>query len=123
MSFPSKTELLSLDAGAFERSFESGDFNIVRLVSEVIRQIKTEDKDGFQLRAVISMAPESKLLERAKQLDRERLEGNSRGPLHGIPIILKAWLDINRFWSSRFSQPGYLANAQLCRTVWQPILI
>jgi Asp-tRNA(Asn)/Glu-tRNA(Gln) amidotransferase A subunit family amidase len=39
------------------------------------------------------MAPESTLIERAKQLDRERLEGHSRGPLHGIPIVLKVWMD------------------------------
>jgi amidase len=93
MPFTSKQELLTLNAGDFEKSFKSGDIDIVGLVSEVIRQIKNENKDGLNLKALISMAPESKLIERAKQLDRERLEGHSRGPLHGIPIVLKVWMD------------------------------
>ncbi|MDA6151305.1 amidase family protein, partial [Escherichia coli] len=29
------------------------------------------------------------VLEEAKQLDKERKAGNVRGPLHGIPVILK----------------------------------
>ncbi|KAK5992138.1 putative amidase [Cladobotryum mycophilum] len=41
------------------------------------------------LRAVINTAPESLLLERAHMLDEERKQGNIRGPLHGIPILIK----------------------------------
>lgn len=41
------------------------------------------------LRAVIAVAPEDQLLEAAKELDHERAKGNTRGPLHGIPILIK----------------------------------
>lgn len=41
------------------------------------------------LKAVISIAPESLLLERAGMLDEERKNGKLRSPLHGIPILIK----------------------------------
>lgn len=40
-----------------------------------------------QLRAIIEANPEA--LASARELDRERANGNVRGPLHGIPILLK----------------------------------
>ena len=43
----------------------------------------------LEIRPLISMAPESTLLGRAKKLDQERFQGQSRDPLHGIPIVLK----------------------------------
>ena len=102
MPFPSKQELLIFNAGDFQKSFKSGDIDIVGLVSEVIRQIKNENKDGLNLKALISIAPESKLIERAKQLDREQLEGHCRGPSHGIPIVLKVWMH----WSIFLTLPN-----------------
>jgi Asp-tRNA(Asn)/Glu-tRNA(Gln) amidotransferase A subunit family amidase len=79
MPFPFKQELLTLDAVDIKKSFEDGKLDIIGLVSEVIRQIKNENNDGHELRAFISMAAEGRLLERAKKLDRERLQGQSRG--------------------------------------------
>ncbi|MBE6026516.1 MAG: hypothetical protein E7229_06360 [Clostridiales bacterium] len=38
------------------------------------------------------MNPEA--LEEARKLDREREEGNVRGPLHGIPVVVKANIDV-----------------------------
>jgi amidase len=41
------------------------------------------------LKAVIAIAPIVQLHTRASILDRERADGNLRGPLHGIPILIK----------------------------------
>ena len=41
--------------------------------------------------AVVSIDPDA--LRRAEQLDQERLEGKTRGPLHGIPIFVKDNID------------------------------
>ncbi|KUJ15904.1 amidase signature enzyme [Mollisia scopiformis] len=41
------------------------------------------------LRAVIQLAPEALLLDTARKLDEERTSHGSRGPLHGIPILVK----------------------------------
>lgn len=41
------------------------------------------------LHAVIAIAPIEQLHARAEDLDRERVDGSVRGPLHGIPILVK----------------------------------
>jgi amidase len=56
------------------------------LVTACLAQIRRHDD---YLRAVISITPENLLLQRAEQLDDERKAGRVRGPLHGIPILLK----------------------------------
>lgn len=55
--------------------------DLVTHLQERIRTLET------QLNAVIELNP--KALETARELDRERASGNVRGPLHGIPILLK----------------------------------
>lgn len=59
------------------------------LVQKCLDQIETHNKAGLHLNALISIAPRHKLLERAAMLDKELTDGRSRGPLHGIPIIVK----------------------------------
>lgn len=56
------------------------------LVKVYLSQIKHHND---YLKAVISTAPESLLLERAGMLDEERKNGKLRSPLHGIPILIK----------------------------------
>ena len=41
------------------------------------------------LKAVIATSPKEVLYKRATELDSERASGTIRGPLHGIPILLK----------------------------------
>ena len=43
------------------------------------------------LKAVIATAPEALLLQRATELDNERVNGNARGPFHGIPVLVKVY--------------------------------
>ncbi len=50
-------------------------------------RIEALDRQGPTLRAVIETNPDA--LEIAEELDRERAAGTVRGPLHGIPILLK----------------------------------
>ncbi|KAH6627864.1 amidase signature domain-containing protein [Chaetomium tenue] len=57
-----------------------------QLVFLSLAQIQRHDE---YLRAVISTSPENKLLHRAQLLDDERKAGVVRGPLHGIPVLLK----------------------------------
>ncbi|HEV2235077.1 MAG TPA: amidase [Ktedonobacterales bacterium] len=57
------------------------------LVEWYLRRIATLDGAGPTLRAVIETNPDA--LEIAAALDAERAAGRVRGPLHGIPILLK----------------------------------
>lgn len=57
------------------------------LVSQYLARIKSVDKSGPRLNAVIELNPEA--LKIASEMDRERLHRKLRGPLHGIPILIK----------------------------------
>ncbi|MCU1382006.1 MAG: glutamyl-tRNA amidotransferase [Acidobacteria bacterium] len=57
------------------------------LVLAYLARIRAYDLDGPQLNAMLAMNP--KVLETADALDRERAARGPRGPLHGIPIVIK----------------------------------
>lgn len=68
-----------------------GHISSVHLVEQYLAQIEAHNKNGLGLRAVIETAPRRQVLDIAGQLDYERKIGRSRGPLHGIPILVKVW--------------------------------
>jgi amidase len=80
-----------LNTTAFELStlLESQLTTSVEIVEQYLAQIDQHNRRGRQIRALISIAPRHGLLEIARQLDEERARGEIRGPLHGIPIVLK----------------------------------
>jgi len=57
------------------------------LTESYLKRIDLIDKRGPRLNAVIEVNPDARAL--ASQLDRERKAGHTRGPLHGIPILIK----------------------------------
>jgi Asp-tRNA(Asn)/Glu-tRNA(Gln) amidotransferase A subunit family amidase len=57
------------------------------LVEKYLARIKAYDQDGPRLTAMVALNP--KALEQADALDAERRAGRVRGPLHGIPIVVK----------------------------------
>lgn len=73
---------LSLDDA--QQAMAAGRLSAVQLAAYYLRQIEARNA---QLNAVISINPD--LLAQARVLDQERAAGNVRGPLHGIPVLLK----------------------------------
>jgi len=61
------------------------------LVNRYLERIASIDEDGTALNSVLEVNPDARRI--AKQLDRERKQGHVRGPLHGIPIMLKGNID------------------------------
>src|SRR5947199_7106748 len=59
----------------------------MRLTRHFLERIEAYDRRGPRLNAVLEVNPEA--LEIAEALDRERASTGSRGPLHGIPVLLK----------------------------------
>ena len=57
------------------------------LVSAYLRRIQRLDRAGPRLNAVIELNPDAMAI--AKALDAERQAKGPRGPLHGIPVLLK----------------------------------
>lgn len=79
---------------AFEKSIpelqtamQRGEVTSVELVRQYLARIEAFDQRGPKLNAMISLNPRA--LEQAAALDAERDQGRARGPLHGIPVILK----------------------------------
>ena len=73
------------------RAFEAGEIDACRLVDRFLKRIETLDRGGPELRAILELNPDAR--EIAERLDRERVEGKRRGPLHGVPILLKGNID------------------------------
>lgn len=71
--------------------YQQGTHTIEQVVTDYLKRIEDLDKNGPGLNSIIYVNP--KALETARQLDQELKEGKSRGPLHGIPIILKDNID------------------------------
>jgi amidase len=65
----------------------SGRTTSQRVVKGFLKRIKTVDDVGPRLNAVIATMPDA--LVQAKELDAERKAGKLRGPLHGVPVLIK----------------------------------
>jgi amidase len=66
---------------------QSGRLTSRTLASAYLKRIDAIDRAGPKLSAVIEVNPDVHRL--AAELDRERRAGRSRGPLHGIPVVIK----------------------------------
>ncbi|MEZ4376934.1 MAG: amidase [Gemmatimonadales bacterium] len=68
-----------------------GDWTAERLVELYRAQVALRDAPRAGIHAVIEMNPDAEAI--ARDLDRERRAGFVRGPLHGIPVMLKDNID------------------------------
>ena len=70
-----------------QRAMAQGQTSSLELVNAYLARIAAYDTRGPALNAMIRLDPGARA--EARRLDRERREGRVRGPMHGIPIILK----------------------------------
>jgi amidase len=78
-----------LEAGAQEQQarMQAGKLSSKSLVQQYLARIAAIDKAGPAIHAVIELNPDA--LQIAEAMDRERKAGKVRGPLHGIPVLIK----------------------------------
>lgn len=69
----------------------SGELAARRLTEAYLDRIQALDRQGPELRSVIETNPEALTI--ADALDEERQSGAVRGPLHGVPVLLKDNID------------------------------
>ena len=84
-------ELAGLDVAALFAAMQSGARTSVSLCELYLRRMDAIDSGGPTLRAIIERNPDA--LPIAEALDRERRAQGPRGPLHGIPVVLKDNID------------------------------
>ncbi|MEE8593428.1 MAG: amidase [Candidatus Bipolaricaulota bacterium] len=75
----------------FQRALEAGETTSLRIVEDCLERIEQIDQGVDGLHAILEINPDVHSL--AVQLDAERSQGRVRGPLHGIPLVLKANID------------------------------
>jgi amidase len=69
----------------------SGNFTARSLTEKYLARIEQIDRSGPALNSVIEVNPDA--LSIAESLDKERKNRNARGPLHGIPVLIKDNID------------------------------
>lgn len=74
-----------------EKALNSGQLTSEEIVNFYLARIEKYDQQGPKINSIINL--NQRALNLAKSLDRERREKGSRGPLHGIPIVLKDNID------------------------------
>ena len=93
LSAPAPAELDELTITELQQGMQSGKYSARELVEKYSHRISDIDKKGPALASVIEMNPDAEQI--AAALDRERKEKGPRGPLHGIPILIKDNIDTN----------------------------
>jgi amidase len=85
----SRLEYLSVEQ--IGQRMASNQLSAVALVQHLQRRIEALDKRGPAINAIIELNPDALAI--AQSLDRERRRGHVRGPLHGVPVLLKDNID------------------------------
>src|SRR5215471_11244638 len=84
-------ELDEITIGELQDGMKSGRFTARLLVEKYSERIDEIDKGGPRVNAIIEMNPDALAI--AEALDRERRANGPRGPLHGIPVLIKDNID------------------------------
>lgn len=74
-----------------QQRMKNGQLTARALTEYYLKRIETLDKKGPKINSVIEVNPDA--LSIADAMDRERKQGKLRGPLHGIPVLIKDNID------------------------------
>lgn len=88
---PKDFELSELTIPELQDGMKSGKFTSRSLVREYLDRVDEIDKNGPVINSVIEINPDAVAI--AEALDVERKNKGARGPLHGIPILIKDNID------------------------------
>ena len=86
-----RIDLRENDVAALQAAMRNGNLSSQDIIGYYLREIARIDHAGPELRSIIEINPDA--MEIAIRLDREREASGPRGPLHGIPVVLKANID------------------------------
>ena len=84
-------ELAESTASQLQAAMTSGQRTAASIAQDYLARIEAVDRGGPAINAMIELNPDAIAI--AAALDRERREKGARGPLHGIPVVLKDNID------------------------------
>ena len=87
LSFAPRFDAFEKTIPELAEALDRGEVTSRELVRQYLERIEAFDRGGPALNSLLYVNPRA--LEEADALDRERRERGSRGPLHGIPVVLK----------------------------------
>jgi amidase len=90
-NFEKDFELDEITIDDLQKTFQSSQHSSRSLTEKYLARIQEIDKAGPMVNAVIELNPDA--LQIADGLDRERKAKGPRGPLHGIPVLIKDNID------------------------------
>src|SRR6478672_10691240 len=88
---PEHFTLSEITIETLQSQMKSGKLSSVEITRQYLQRIDAIDKKGPAVNAVIEINPDA--LKIARAMDAERKAGKMRGPLHGIPILIKDNID------------------------------
>jgi amidase len=80
-------ELDEITIDALQSAMQSGKYTSRRIAEMYLQRVDDIDKHGPALNSVIEINPDALAI--ADALDKERKAKGSRGPLHGVPVLIK----------------------------------
>jgi amidase len=84
-------ELDEITIAELQTGLSAGKYTARSLAEKYLARINSIDRQGHELRTVIELNPDALAI--ADALDKERKEKGARGPLHGIPVLIKDNID------------------------------
>jgi amidase len=84
-------DLEEVTVAELQAGMAAGRYTARGVTQRYLERIAAMDRAGVSLKAIIETNPDA--LSQAEELDRERAAKGPRGPLHGIPVLLKDNID------------------------------
>ena len=81
----------AIDITTLQEGYRKKTYSIEDITQAYLDRIQAVDKNGSQLNSVLTINPDAIAI--AKVLDKELKAGKWRGPLHGVPVLLKDNID------------------------------
>jgi len=82
-----RAEVVERSLSELAADLQSGKLTSAAIVDAYLARIEAIDRNGPRLQSIIALNPNAKA--EARHADAERKQGRLRGPLHGVPIVIK----------------------------------
>lgn len=85
------SRIVELEITQLQQEYKDGNLTAKEVVQAYLNRIEEIDDSGPELGSIITVNPDA--IQIAEELDKEMKNGKVRGPMHGIPVVLKDNID------------------------------